>query len=1088
MKRIIVCLILFGLFFSPSLMDAKKKPSTKAPESKMSAGTFSGLKFRNIGPAFCSGRIADFAVNPNDYSEYYVAVAAGNVWKTENSGVTWKPIFDKYGAWSIADVEIDPNNTNVVWVGTGEYNSQRAIGYGDGVYRSEDGGKSFKNMGLKETEHIGRIVIDPRNSHVYVAAQGPLWGPGGERGLYKSSDNGKTWQAILTISENTGFTDIVFDPRNPDILYAASYQRRRRVFTLINGGPESAIYKSTDAGKTWTKLKSGLPGGDIGRIGLTISPANPDYVYAIMEAAGKSGGFYRSTDRGASWKKMSDTVSSSPQYYNRIFADPKDPDKVYSVSTVTVVTLDGGNTFKPLSNSNRHVDDHALWINPCDTRNLLIGGDGGIYESWDGGKFWQFKPNLPVTQFYRVSVDNTKPFYYVYGGTQDNNSMGGPSRTISSDGIVNSDWIVTNGGDGFKSQVDPKNPDIIYAQSQYGGLVRYDRKSGESVSIQPQEGKDEAYRWNWNAPLIISPHSHTRLYFAANILFRSDDYGNTWKKVSPDLTRQLDRNTLKVMGKIQNPEAVAKSASTSLFGNLVSLDESRLKEGLIYTGADDGLIQVTEDGGEHWRKIDRVPGVPHMTYVSCLFASIHDVNTVFAAFDGRKNNDLKPYLFKSTDLGKTWMSLVANLPQRGTVYSIVQDPVKKDLLYVGTEFGFYFSIDGGNAWIQLKGGLPVTAVRDIVIHEEENDIVIATFGRGFYVLDNLAPLREVSPEILKKNSYMFSIKDALMYTQERGRYGQGETYFKAENPPFGATFTLYLKEAPKTLKQKRKAAEKAAVKKGQDITYPTFDQLREEDNEPAPQLLFIVKDKTGEVVRRIKTPAVPGINRTNWNLRYPSPYPASLSSGRSRRGSGGGIPVLPGKYNVSVFLCQGTQRTPLAGPGHFEVKPLNNTTLPAKDLAAYGAFMKEAAELVRVTRGAISLHSDLKDKLKLMKVALMNATGATPDLRDKLMALELKLKDMDIVLNGDRSIRKRNASQPPSLSSRMRAMLYAMYRSTSDPTNTARTQGKILKEGIGDVINKLKHIVEVEFKQLEDALEKAGAPWTPGRIPVLNLN
>jgi photosystem II stability/assembly factor-like uncharacterized protein len=1086
MKRLAIFLIVFIFVLSPASVDAKKKVMKKKSPDTMSAKTFMGLTFRNIGPAFTSGRIADFAVNPKDHSEYYVGVAAGNVWKTNNSGTTWTPVFDKYGSWSIADVEIDPNNSNVVWVGTGEYNSQRAIGYGDGVYRSEDGGKSWENMGLNKSEHIGRIVIDPRNSHVYVAAQGPLWGPGGDRGLYKSTDNGKTWNAVLTISENTGVTDIVIDPRNPDILYAASYQRRRRVFTLINGGPESGIYKSEDAGATWRKLKSGLPSGDVGRIGLSISPANPDVIYAIIEAEGKDGGFFRSQDRGATWKKMNSYVSRSPQYYNRIFADPGNVDKVYSVDTYSRVSVDGGKTFSRLSNQNRHVDDHALWIDPSDTRHLLIGGDGGIYETFDSGVNWLFKCNLPVTQFYRVSVDNRLPFYYVYGGTQDNNSMGGPSQTISSDGIVNSDWFITNGGDGFKSQVDPENPDIIYAQSQYGGLVRYDKKSGESISIKPVEGKGEAYRWNWNAPLIISPHSHTRLYFGANILFRSDDYGNTWKKVSGDLTRQLDRNKIPVMGKIQSPEAVAKNASTSLFGNLVSLTESPLKEGLIYAGTDDGLIQVTQDGGANWSKIDRVPGVPDMTYVSCLYTSLHDVDTVYAAFDGRKNNDLKPYLLKSTDNGKSWTSITSNLPERGTVYTICQDHVKKSLLFAGTEFGIYLSIDGGKKWTRLKGGMPTTAVRDIVIQQRENDVVLATFGRGFYILDNYTPLRELSPEILEKESHIFSVEDALMYVPKRARYGQGETYFKAKNPEYGATFTFYLKKSIKTLKQKRKAAEKAAVKKGVPITYPTFDQLRAEDEETKPYLLFTITDSTGNVVRRLKTSAKAGIKRITWDLRYPSPFPAQLERGSSSRGRGrgsSGLPVLPGTYTVTVSKYVRGVLTPLKGSQTFTVKPLNNTTLPAKDIKALGEFREKVADLTRVVQGTLRMSSSADERVKLIKMTLLNTPAAPVELMKEADAVEAELNEVNRALRGDMSIRRRNANQPPSISSRISRMIYGLIRSTSAPTQTMQDQYRITGEELKPQLDKLRQLLEVKIKKLEKALDEAKAPWTPGRIP-----
>ncbi len=1087
MKRFSIILIVLGFLISPICIEAKakaKKGEGTKPGDLMTSSTFMGLKFRSIGPALTSGRIADIAVNPNDHKEYFVAAAAGNVWKTVNNGVTWKPVFDKYGAWSIADVEIDPTNTNVVWVGTGEYNSQRAIGYGDGVYRSEDGGRSWKNMGLKNSEHIGRIVIDPRNSHVYVAAQGPLWGPGGDRGLYKSTDNGKTWKAILTISENTGVTDIVMDLRSPDILYAASYQRRRRVFTLIDGGPEGAIYKSTDAGATWTKLKSGLPSGDVGRIGLAISPVNPDVIYAIIEAEEESGGFFRSTNRGATWEKRSKYVSRSPQYYNRIFADPKDVDKVYSLDTYTQFTVDGGKTWNRLGLSNRHVDDHALWIDPDDTRHLIIGGDGGIYETFDSGDKWLFKCNLPVTQFYRVSVDNQLPFYYVFGGTQDNASMGGPSQTLSRDGIVNADWFVTRGGDGFETQVDPENPDIIYSQSQYGGLVRYDKKSREVLDIKPREDKGEAFRWNWNSPLIISPHSHTRLYFAANILFRSDDRGNTWKKVSGDLTRQLDRNKLKVMGKIQSPDAVAKNASTSLFGNITALSESPLKEGLLYVGTDDGLIQVSEDGGGNWRKIDNVPGIPHMTYVCFLYASLHEKDTVYAAFDGRKDNNLKPYVFKSADRGKTWTAITGDLPQRGTAFCLVQDHVKKDLLFVGTEFGVFFTIDEGKKWVQLKSGIPTTQVRDIAIQQRENDLVLATFGRGFYILDNYIPLRELTPEIMKKDSHIFSIKDALMFILgSRGLYGQGDTFFNAPNPEFGATFTYFLKKPVKTLKQKRKVAEKAAMKKGVDIRYPTIEEFRAEDEEEKAYLLFTIKDETGQVVRKLKAPVMPGLHRLTWDLRYPSFSPPRESGASFRGRGGGGAFVMPGTYTVSLSQYAKGKLTPMTGPQSFVVKPLNIVTLPAKDRKAMVEFQKKLAELARAVQGATGLIYEQERKIKLIKSALDNTPEAPPDLMKQALAIEKQLKEIRRALSGDEILYRRNESQPPSITSRLFRMAYGYRSSTADPTQTMKDQYRIIGEEFEPQLEKLKKLIEVDMKKLETAMEEAGAPWTPGRIP-----
>jgi len=1099
-RRLLFCIFVLVFLFSSVVIGetAKGKSENKKPTSPQiekkaddvfSSGTFSGLKFRGIGPAVTSGRIADFAVNPNNPSEYYVGVAAGNVWKTINSGITWTPVFDKYGSWSIADVEIDPNNTHVIWVGTGEYNSQRAIGYGDGVYRSEDGGKTWKNMGLEKSEHIGRIVIDPRNSHVYAAAQGPLWGPGGDRGLFKTTDNGKTWKAILTISENTGINDVVLDPRNPDIVYATSYQRRRHVFTVIDGGPEAAIYKSTDAGTTWKKVTDGLPGGDLGRIGLAISPVNPDVIYAVVEAERGKGGFFRSTNRGETWEKRGSYVPNSSQYYNRIFADPKDVDKVYSMDVVSRVSDDGGKTFRAIGNRNRHVDDHAFWIDPRDTRHLLIGGDGGIYETFDSGEYWHFKANLPVTQFYHISADNSLPFYYVFGGTQDNNSLGGPSRSISDGGVLNTDWIFTQGGDGFQSQIDPENPDIIYAQAQYGELVRYDKKNSERISIKPMEQKGEAFRWNWNSPLIISPHSATRLYFAANILFRSDDRGNTWKRISGDLTRQLDRNKIPVMGKIQSPEAVAKSASTSLYGNITALSESPVKEGLIYVGTDDGLIQVTENGGEKWTRIETFPGVPDKTYVSYVKASLFDANTVYAAFDGRKNSDLKPYLLKSTDCGKTWISMVSNLPARGTVYCLAQDHIKKDLLFVGTEFGAFFSIDEGKKWIQMKSGIPTQAVYDIVIQKRENDLILATFGRGIYILDNYSPLRDVTPSLLEKPAHIFPVKDSLSYIKKGKLYGQGETLYSAPNPPYGAVFTYYLKNSLKTLKDKRKEEEKKQIEKGLPIEYPTTDRLRAEDNEIPPYLLFTITDETGKTIRRIKTEASSGIQRVTWNLSFPSTDPVSLvpkvKSEEDEDNSGGDIEVLPGKYFVSLSsYCNGVF-TQLVEAQPFKVVALNNSTLPAKDRKEVLDFLHRASELSRVVEGTIKLTNDQLEKVKYFNTAIIETGNASTGLLKDIEALEKELKEIQCALTGDTSIKIRNGSQPPSIQERIQYIMYAYSASTSDLTQEMRNQYTICAELLEPQLAKLKKLVETDIKKMEATLEALGAPWTPNRIPEL---
>ena len=653
--------IFFLLLLSLPCLAQRGNPD--APADPMSTATFNGLKLRSIGPAVASGRVTSFAVDPRNPVRYFVGEASGGVWKTVNGGITWTPVFDNEGSYSIGTVALDPKNPNTVWVGTGENNSQRSVSYGDGIYRSDDAGRTWHNLGLKNSEHIARIVIDPRDSNVvYVASQGPLWAPGGDRGVFKTTDGGKTWKNVLTIGENTGVTDIGIDPTNPDRLVAASYQRRRHQWTLIDGGPESGIYKSDDAGNNWSRVRGGLPMGDIGRIGLSFSPAQSHLIYAKIEAANQQSAIYRSLDSGESWEKRG-AFEGTPMYYGQIIADPKDPEKFYVGDTVMRVSEDGGRTLRPLSDRSKHGDSHTIWIDPAHTEHLLVGCDGGVYETWDAAQSWEFKANLPTVQFYDVDVDNSKPFYYVYGGTQDNFSWGGPSGTRNSAGITNNDWYVTQGGDGFVSRIDPQDPDTAYAESQGGGLIRYNRKTGSRINIRPIDAKGEALRWNWDAPLIISPHSHTRLYFGANKLFRSDDRGNTWRAVSGDLTRQLDRNALPVMGKVWGPDAVAKNNSTAFYGNISAISESPKRDGLLFIGTDDGVIQVHDDEGAAWRKVDSLPGVPERTVVQRVLASQHDENVVYAALDGHQNGDFKPHLVKSADRGKTWISISGNLPE-----------------------------------------------------------------------------------------------------------------------------------------------------------------------------------------------------------------------------------------------------------------------------------------------------------------------------------------------------------------------------------------------------------------------------------------
>jgi photosystem II stability/assembly factor-like uncharacterized protein len=1075
--------------------DKKAEKSEKGEEKKggMTASTFAGLELRGIGPALTSGRIGDIAVDPTKPSTWYVAVSSGGVWKTVNAGTTFAPIFEGQGSFSIGCVAVDPNNPLTVWVGTGENNSQRSVSYGDGVYKSVDGGRTWENVGLKKSEHIGKILIDPRDSNtVYVAAQGPLWAPGGDRGLYKTTDGGKTWKPVLTISENTGVSDVVMDPRNPDVLYASAYQRRRHVWTLINGGPEAAIHKSTDGGATWKKLTAGLPREHMGRIGLAVAPSKPDTVYAIVEAANEAGGFFRSNDAGANWEKRSDYVSGSPQYYQEIFVDPENPDRIYSMDVFLMVSEDGGKSFQRLGEKSKHVDNHALWIDPANTDHLLVGCDGGIYESWDRGQNWDYKPNLPVTQFYRVSVDNALPFYNVYGGTQDNYSLGGPSRTNTVHGIMNHEWFVTQGGDGFETQVDPEDPNIIYAQSQHGGLVRFDRRSGEAVDIQPRGARGEALRFNWDSPLLISPHNHLRLYHAANRLFQSDDRGNSWRAISPDLTRQIDRRKLKVMGRVWGPDTVAYNNSTSFYGNIVSLAESPVQAGLLYVGTDDGLVQVSEDQGANWRKVEKFPGVPENTYVSNLQASRHDANVVYAAFNNHKMGDFKPYLLKSTDRGRTWTSIAGDLPERQPVWALIEDHANPNLLFAGTEFGLFFTIDGGKKWVQLKG-MPVIAVRDLDIQRRENDLAVATFGRGFYILDDYTPLRMLKPEMLEAEAMLFPVKKTLGYIEAsplggRGKSFQGESFYTAPNPPFGAVFTYHLKEDIKTLRKQRQEAERKIETEGGNVVFPAWDELRAEARQQDPQLLFTVSDEDGNVIRRLTAPAKAGLKRISWDLRFPPANPVRLQQETNPffaifGGGPRGPMVAPGTYKVQMAKVVDDVVTPLGEPQTFEVVPVENATLPAKDRDALLAFHRKTARLQRAVLGAVQAGNEAQTRINHLERAILDAPGADPKLVQDLRAIELRLIDLQEKLTGDPVLNEHNEPTPPSILGQVQGIVSGAWDTTADLTRIHQDDYAAASEAFAPVLADLQKLIGQDLKAIEDQLEAAGGPWTPGRIP-----
>lgn len=1067
--------------------------SAQTQKTKALSEAASGLQLRGIGPALMGGRIADIAVNPNDRSTWYVAVGSGGLWKTINSGISWNPIFDDQPSYSIGSITIDPNNTDVVWVGTGENVSGRHVAWGDGVYRSVDGGSTWQQMGLTTSEHIGKILVDPRNSDViFVAAEGPLWASGGERGLYKSKDGGKTWGLVLEIDKNTGVTDVEFDPSNPDVLYAAAYQRRRQTWSLLAGGPKSGIYKSTDNGATWRQIKTGLPKGDIGKIGLAVTPANPYLVYATIEANDEEKGFYRSLDKGESWEKQNSYISggTGPHYYQEIEASPENPDLVYQMDVFIQVTRDGGKQFRILGTGReKHSDNHALWIDAENGKHLLAGTDGGLYESFDEGTTWRHFPNLPISQFYKLGLDNAEPFYNIVGGAQDLGTLIGPSRTMNTEGVRNQDWYVPLGADGYDAAFDPKDPNIVYMEIQQGLLHRLDRRSEEVLNIQPQAVPGEAPdRWNWDSPILISPHNNDRLYFGSQRVWRSENKGNSWAPISQDLTTDTNRYELETMdGRVWSSDALYDTGAMSKYATLTSIEESPKVEGLLYTGSDDGMIHVSEDGGQNWRKSGALPNVRARSFINDIEASRHDASTLFAIADSHKFGDFSPYIFMSRDRGNTWKSISGDLPSGTIVWVLKQDHINENLLLIGTEYGIYFSPNMGQNWIKLDGGVPTISFRDLELHQRDNDLVGASFGRGFYVLDDYSPLRELSNAINKKANTLFSVRDAWWYIpsvpmQAKGMPSQGTTSFVTDNPPFGAVFTYYLNELPTTAKEQRKDSEKALREKNMSIPFPGWERLKEESNENEPQLLLLVRDANGNAIRWIKGTAKKGLHRTNWDLRLPAPDPVDLTEPDFKppwASDAEGPLAAPGKYTVELFVVQNGKLQSQGAAQEFMVRPVANM-VEGTDYNAVAEFQQRTSALSRQISTAGRKMGEAGNRLQHMKAALLETPKATTSLFEGLEGLDKKLSGLRARLYGDPIRQRFNEATVPSIQSRVGIVASSHWQTRQNPTETQKmnieigqADFKTFKEDLVDYFNQLE--------SFEAAMEAAGAPYTPGR-------
>lgn len=1060
------------LFMISMSLHAQEKP--KNP--------FSGLKFRNIGPAMTSGRIADIAIHPENENVWYVAVGSGGIWKTTNAGTTWKSLFDNEKVYSMGCVTIDPNNPHTIWVGSGENVGGRHAGFGDGIYVSHNDGKSWKNMGLENSEHLSKIIVHPENSDIlWVASQGPLWSKGGQRGVYKTIDGGKTWNRTLGDDAWVGATDLLIDPNNADVLYAATWQRHRTVAGYLGGGPGSGLHKSTDGGETWKPLKNGIPKSNLGKIGLAMSPFNSEVIYAAIELDRRKGGVFITKNGGTTWTKQSDAVGggTGPHYYQEIIASPHHEGTLFMMNNAALISTDHGKTFTNMKRSNQHSDSHALVFKKSDPNYLLIGTDGGLYESFDHTNSWKYVRNLPITQYFKIAVDDALPFYNVYGGTQDNGSHGGPSRTISSDGIASADWWKTLGADGAQTATEPGNPDITYGEFQQGALWRIDSKTQETVFIQPQAREGDPYeRFNWDAPIVVSSHNPKRLYFASQRVWKSEDRGDSWQPISGDLTLNEERVTFPYYGKSQSWDNAWDVFAMSNYNTITSLAESPKQEGLIYAGTDDGLIQVTENGGTSWKKfsLNNIKGVPETPFVNDVRADLFDANVVYAALDNHKYGDYKPYIIKSTDKGKSWKLINGDLPEKLLIWRLVQDHVKKDLLFAATEFGVYVTTNGGTNWMKLKSGMPTIPIRDITIQRRENDLIAGSFGRGIFILDDITPLRNFSPSMNNTEATLFPVKTTHWYRQHNRVGSQGDAEWIAKNPPFGANFTYYMPNKIKSKKDLRKEKEK----KG-DAKFPGWDALEEESRQDVPSILLVIKDANGKVVNTVKGTNKKGFNRVSWNLSYPSKSGERLRAPRGRRGfGGGGVMVTPGSYTVTLVKQMDGSQTVLQGPESFNVVPLLEGALPRKPYQEIDTF-REATFAFQQDLTATNIElSKSQQTVDAMLRALKKATSPSNDLYSRLHDVKTALLDIDKELHGN-PIKGEIGERSDPTASDGNSLGWRALGNTYGPTEEHKGLLRRVQSQLKKVKAKLTPIVNTTLPALENDLKRAGAPWIEGQ-------
>lgn len=1006
-----------------------------------------GLKMRAIGPAIMGGRIDDIAVDPTDPETIYLGAAAGGVWKSTDGGMTWSSTWNSEPNPSIGALAVAPSNPSTVWVGTGEANNRQSASWGDGVYKSTDGGRTWTHMGLDDTQAIGRIVIDPTNADVvYVAGVGHLWGPNEERGLFKTTDGGKTWNKVLYVNADTGVTDVAIDPQSPTTLYAAAYERRRTTWGFNGGGPGSGVYKTTDAGATWTKLTNGLPTGDDGRIGLAVYRKNPNIVYALIQNA--NGGVFRSEDKGATWTKMS-SDDPRPSYFSQIRVDPNNDLRIWMGGVEISYSEDGGKTFTTQRVKDVHSDFHAIWIDPDDSSYMLVGCDGGIYESRDAGRDWDHLNVMPLGQAYEVGYDNQQP-YHVCAGYQDNAEWCGPSRTWFAGGIPNSDWFMVGGGDGFYVKPDPEDPQTIYTESQDGNVERRDLRTNEALSIRPvpKEG-DPPYRFNWNSPLLISTHDHNTIYYGGNFLFKSTDRGNSWTKLGGDLTTGVDRNTLSILGQLPTKDTLSLYDGVEWYPTITTIDESPVNASILWAGTDDGNLQVSRDGGQNWKNVtSRVPGVPQGTYVARIVASKFNEGTAYVAFDGHRRNDFHVYLFKTTNYGESWKSVSSGIPEdTGTLHVIREHPSDPNVLFAGMEFGAYFSLDGGEHWNKLGMGLPTVPVDDIQIQPRENDLILATHGRSIYILDDMTSLQKLNSQVLGENLHLFPIRNTIAWHIYQNRWFDAQQVFLGPNPPDGALIDFYLKAKP-----------------AKDA-----------------RLRITILDTSGKQVREIDdAKADAGINRINWDLAYDPPVkptPEQLAAQAQGFFGGGarGPMVDPGTYTVKVSLGDDsqTQTVQVMEDPRIQLSDADRAARHDLVMQLYGLY-KTADEGQKTVAG---LKKSLTDALAAWKKP--GAPKIPDDIQKQADALSKKVNDI-----GDKFISAAGFGSaggplhytPPPLPMRIGRLMFQLEGYSAAPTQPEKDEAAAVSQELSQAMDVVHGLVNTDLANLNKALNDAGVP------------